>query len=342
MRRSAIEPPWRQRPPVRSTTIIETLKRIPKRGRVSAKEIQSHLERVGIHRDIRSIQRLMNELCSCLPIDQDRRDTTFGYSWSETAKVELSIPGLNDMEALLLLLARDHLASIMPPSVLENLSALFSEAQSQLTSTVNVPESEWRKKVAVSQRVQPLLPPNIPDGVFETVSDCLFANHELSIQYRNRHGRLKDHHLKPLGMVDSSPVIYLVAQPVEPPTETRTFALHRMVSARRLDFQFEWPSDFDLERFVASGKHAYGDGSRVRVTFEILQAAGLHLTEAPLSEDQTVERLQNSYRISATVANSMRLHNFLYGISEDVVGDILIEELPARRPNRRLGSAQRP
>ena len=307
---------------MRLAMALEVLKRIPKKGLVSTHRLQSHLESVGIRRNIRSIQRLMNELSETLPIHQDKRDQTYGYRWKPEAQIELSIPGLNNLEALLFLLAKEHLESILPPGLLRDMEPFFAEARNKLVGDARSPENEWRSKVAISQRTHPLLAPDLEEGVLETISECLFANREVEVRYRNRLGEEKAHQLKPYGLVNSSPVLYLVAAMAHKPDRIGAFALHRMIEAQASTIQFQRPADFNLDGFVEEGKFAYGDGSKVELSFEIPKGAGLHLTEAPLSDDQKVEELENTYRITATVIDSMRLRNFLYGISGEVLGVI--------------------
>ena len=317
---------------MRLAIALEVLKRIPKRGWVTTHMLQEHLESIGIRRNIRSVQRLMNELSETLPIHQDKRDQTYGYRWKPEAQVELSIPGLNNLEALLLLLAKEHVGTILPPSLMKDMEPFFNEARNKLVGSARSPESEWRSKVAISQRTHALLAPDLEEGVFETISECLFANREVEVRYRNRLGEEREHQLRPYGLVNSSPALYLVAAMAHAPHRIGAFALHRAIEARASTIHFQRPNDFNLDEFVEEGKFAYGDGSRVQLSFEIAKSAGLHLTEAPLSDDQTFEELEAAYRFKATVANSMRLKNFLYGISGEVIGDIEISPIPKETP----------
>lgn len=56
----------------------------------------------------------------------------------------------------------------------------------------------------------------------------------------------------------------------------------------------------------------------IRLSFNIEKEAGFHLLESPLSEDQQVVELDNSYQITATVVDSAMLEWWLRGFGEDI------------------------
>ena len=81
---------------------------------------------------------------------------------------------------------------------------------------------------------------------------------------------------------------------------------------------FERPKDFDLEKFDNDGRFGYGDGARIQLRFCISKPAGLHLTEARLSEDQRVQEHDEHYTITATVVDSAMLTWWLRGFGDEV------------------------
>ncbi|HES76241.1 MAG TPA: WYL domain-containing protein, partial [bacterium] len=98
----------------------------------------------------------------------------------------------------------------------------------------------------------------------------------------------------------------------------RILALPRIEYANVRMETFDYPEDFDLERYDGEGRFAFGDGKKVRLHFFIDKTIGLHLTESPLSEDQSVIEHEDSLEITATVMDSALLHQWLRGWGDKV------------------------
>lgn len=105
----------------------------------------------------------------------------------------------------------------------------------------------------------------------------------------------------------------------------RCLALHRICAAQALTLCFERPKDFNLKKFDDDGRFGFGDGHRIRLEFRIDKDAGFHWLESPLSTDQEVKILDDTYEITATVVDSDMLDWWLRGF-----GDALI--LVSRKP----------
>lgn len=166
---------------------------------------------------------------------------------------------------------------------------------------------------------QPLLPPDIRPSVFETVANALFENRLLDVVYRNAAGRTVEARVMPLGLAQQGPRLYLVCR-FDGYDNERNLALHRIVQITASTLTFEYPEEFDLARFDADGRFGYGDGKKVRLSFKIEKEAGFHLTESPLSKDQTVVEHEDCYEISATVVDSAMLEWWLRGFGGSVWG----------------------
>ena len=99
----------------------------------------------------------------------------------------------------------------------------------------------------------------------------------------------------------------------------RSLALHRIRKAQASTLGFERPTNFDFQRYDDDGRFGFGEGERVRLTFEVERDAGFHLRETPLSHDQQVEDLADDWlRITATVVDSAMLHWWLRGFGAAV------------------------
>jgi len=291
---------------------LEILRRIPRGRKVTATELHDQLKGIGFDRDIRTIQRQLEMLSEHFEIERDDRTKPYGYRWLEFSK-GLSVPNLSPQESLLLRLAEEHLRNILPSRLMKSMDGFFQQAKQNLTFGTNTKlEREWPHKVRVVSTTQPLLPPRITEGVFETVSEALYGNYWLNLDYQNRSGRRSEIEIMPLGLAQQGPRLYLVCRYKGFDNE-RSLALHRIKAARKSSLRFERPKDFNLARYDDDGRFGYGDGQKVRLSFKISLDAGLEILECPLSRDQTVTEFDDHYRISATVIDSGILSRWLNG-----------------------------
>ena len=296
---------------------VELLRRIPRRGKVTARELQQQLSHAGIERSLRTIQRQLEMLSDHFHLERDDRSKPYGYRWPPEATA-LAVPGLTLQESLLLRLAEEHLRNLLPVRLMRSMEGFFAQARQNL-DPAGPPSLEraWPEKVRVVATSQPLLPPKIAKGVFEAACEALYAERWLHVDYRNALGRHSKALVMPLGLVQQGPRLYLVCR-FEGYDDDRSLALHRIASARLSTMTFERPRDFDLKRLDDDGRFGFGEGERIRLTFEISKPEGAHLLETPLSKDQQVEELEDRYRITATVVDSAMLEWWLRGFGEAV------------------------
>lgn len=300
---------------------IELLRRIPRGRKVTASELHDQLKDAGIERELRTIQRQMEMLSEHFEIERDDRSKPYGYRWLDQAK-GLAVPNMTAQESLLLSLAREHLRNLLPARLMKSMDGFFAQARRNLDPGSNARlEREWSSKVRVVATSQPLLPPKVTAGIFEVVSDALYGNRWLHLDYRNADGKRSIVDVMPLGLAQQGPRLYLVCRYRGYDNE-RSLALHRILSAEASTFTFDRPKDFDLKRYDDDGRFGFGEGQRIRLTFRIDNGAGLHLTESPLSADQrAVEINDDQLEITATVVDSAMLEWWLRGFG-DAVSDV--------------------
>ena len=304
--------------------LMEILKRIPRQRRVTAAELQKQLAAHGYDRNIRSIQRHLDTLSSAFGLERDERSKPFGYRWREQAAA-LSLPGLTAQESLLLQLAQQHLQALLPPRLMRSMEPYFEQAGRNLDAGAAGESNDasarsarqWLRKVRVVPTSQPLLPPKIAPEVFEEVTAALQDNCWLEVHYRNAAHQRRTACVMPLGLVQQGTSLYLVCR-FEGYDNERNLALHRISTAQALLRSFAYPENFDLARYEADGRFGYGDGARIQLRFCITKPAGLHLTEARLSEDQRVQEHDEHYTITATVVDSAMLTWWLRGFGDEV------------------------
>ena len=305
---------------------VELLRRIPRGRKVTASELHQQLQHAGIERELRTIQRQLEMLSEHFEIERDDSSKPYGYRWLEQAKA-LAVPNLTPQESVLLQLAEEHLKNLLPPRLMKSMDAFFSQARRNLgpESSARL-ERDWPGKVRVVATSQPLLPPKIVPGVFEAVSEALYSNHWLHIEYKNAGGKRTSAEVMPLGLVQQGSRLYLVCR-FQGFDNERNLALHRIAAAEVSTRTFERPKTFDLTRYDDDGRFGFGEGEKVRLAFRIERSAGLHLMESPLSTDQqVVERKDGQLEIRATVIDSLMLEWWLRGFGEAVTD---IKKLPA-------------
>jgi predicted DNA-binding transcriptional regulator YafY len=295
----------------------ELLRRIPKGRSVTAPELHQQLADAGFERDMRTIQRQLETLSEYYDIDRDDSSKPYRYSWKEFAK-GLSLPSLSPQESLLLMLAEQQLKNLLPAKLMKSMEGFFAQAHTQLGDKGGAQrEREWLDKVRVVSTSQPLLPPKIDPDVFEQISNALYGNQWLEVDYRNAAGKRTTARVMPLGLAQQGPRIYLVCR-FDGYDNERSLALHRILAARASNFTFQRPGDFDLKRYDDDGRFGYGEGKHVRLRFRIEKEAGFHLLESRLSTDQKVVELDDAYEITATVVDSAMLEWWLNGFGESV------------------------
>lgn len=296
---------------------IELLRRIPRNRKVSAPELHRQLNDVGVERDLRTIQRQMEMLSEHFEIERDDRNKPYGYRWKDRAK-GLALPMLSAQESLLLTLAEQYLRNLLPANLMKSMESFFVQARTNLGTQANTRrEREWLSKVRVVSTTQPLLPPTIKPGVFEAVSNALYENRWLHVDYKNSAGKRSNTDVMPLGLAQQGPRLYLVCRFRDYDNE-RSLALHRISSAKALTLPFNRPGEFDLEKYDDDGRFGFGEGKRIRLSFRISRRAGLYLIESPLSADQQVTEVGDQLEISATVVDTAQLKWWLRGFGDQV------------------------
>jgi predicted DNA-binding transcriptional regulator YafY len=314
---------------------LEILRRIPRRRKITTEELHQQLVDAGFARDIRSVQRQLDALCEAFEdIERDDRNKPYGYRWLDGAR-GMTVPGLTPQESLLLSLAEAYLKSLLPDRLMKSLSGFFVQARRNLGPDRDSArlERQWPEKVRVVPETQPLLPPKIDPAVFEAVSNALYENRWLHIDYRNARGVCGKSEVMPLGLAQQGPRLYLVCRYQDFDNE-RSLALHRIQSARLSSRTFERPAGFSLRDYVDDGRFGFGEGERVELRFHISKPRGAHLLETPLSTDQKVIEHPEEYEIRATVVDSGMLEWWLLGFGEDVWD---VEKRPAG-PSERVAA----
>ena len=307
---------------------LAMLDMIPKVGKISASEMHARLLEMGYERDLRSIQRQLEVLSSQFSIERDDSSKPYGYKWSRDSK-GISIPGLTLHESLLLNMAEKYLRNLLPSSLKQAMDGFFNQARFNLSNVSDEKlERRWLNKVRVVNPGVALLPPDIKSGVLEAISQSLFYETWLEVEYTNQASERKKHRVMPLGLAQQGSRLVLIVR-FEGYDDERSLAVSRITKA--LDTQLPFPpvKGFDLEAYEARGGFGYSHGKTIELKFRIDKKLGMFLTESRLSKDQTVLELDNQLEITATVAETEHLVWWLRGFGRQV--EVLAPKALARQ-----------
>ncbi len=296
---------------------LSILDMIPRVGKISPPEVHERLKAMGYERDLRSIQRLLVTLAQQFPLERDDSSKPHGYKWKADAK-GISIPSLTLQESLLLNMAESYLRNLLPPSLMQGMASFFRQARYNLGPGTNARlERRWLGKVRMVSESMPLLPPDIKPGVLEQVSQALYNETWLELDYTNAKGERKLHRVMPLGLAQQGARLLLVAR-YEGYDDERSLALNRAHTAADTQLPFPRVKDFELAKYDDDGRFGFGTGKTIQLKFRIDKPSGLFLTESRLSKDQEVKYLDKQLEFTATVVESERLIWWLRGFGKRV------------------------
>ena len=220
--------------------LIQILTRIPKGRLITAQQLKQELDAAGIPIRIRTLQRYLKTMASTdvFGIDCDMRSRPYGYKQS-TAGGTLLSQQMSVHECLLLRLAQEHMRFMIPTTLSKSLSPLFDMASQKFNETLSAAprnEKAWLKKIAVVGSSLPMMPPKISRTIFEAVSEALFRELKLEIEYDSASGKQVKSLITPLGLVQQDVRLYLVCM-FDRYENVRHLALHRLTKARVTEFQ---------------------------------------------------------------------------------------------------------
>jgi len=310
------------------TSTSETLRRtlklmqlIPQGQKTTVIELRQKLIEDGTIKvpSIRTIQRDLKLLAEEFPLNIIEDGKVKNYSWDRGVE-HWTQPGIGEQESLLLTLAQQNLANILPSDLQNLLDKQFHKADQLLSfDKPDSPYSQWRHKVRIVQGFQPLLPPDLVDGVFSETTRALYKNCWLTIDYCNHAGKESvEKRVQPLGLVQQEQRLYLVCQ-FHGHSDLRSLALSRINKATCGTETFEPPVDFDLERMEHDGYFGVLRGDPIHLMFTIEASAGKHVLESKLAVDQQAVLMSDGrYRISATVPDTLLLDRWLNSFGDEV------------------------
>lgn len=302
---------------LRQWSMLRCIPQFPRQ--ITARDLTERLSSEGFAVSKRTVERDLLSLSGIFPLVSNERSRPYGWSWNKDAEA-FALPSMSPLQALTLELAHDHLAALLPASLLATLTPYFKCADGVLSSGDGVKKlASWRKKVAIVPPNQPLIPPDYPEEIIEAVHSALLSEQQLEISYASREqGETKTYPVHPLGIVQRGAVTYLVATLYDY-TDIRLLAVHRILSAQVLDQPAKTPKKFDLAKYIRLGAFGFEESGEIKLVVRFTTPAAEHLRETPLSLDQQIEPDQPDWvRLRATVPDTAQLRWWLMGFGNQV------------------------
>lgn len=271
-------------------------------SKITTAELESKLRSAGFNCTLRAVQRDLQKLSVIMPLVSDERSKPFGWSFSRDSKSP-AFHALDTSTALTFFLAEQHLKHLLPPSVLKALAPQFAQAHRQLDGLEKNELSNWSERVRSLPNGKTLLPAEINEQVWNTVSEALMEKKQLDVTYLSRkQQQTADYQLHPAGLVSRHSMTYLVAR-FSDSEKYMHFAVNRILRASKLD-QDASVDDFNLDAHIAAGNFSSRSACpEVELVADIHPQVAWILAETPLSIEQKISPLANSQwsRLTATV-----------------------------------------
>jgi predicted DNA-binding transcriptional regulator YafY len=285
----------------------EILKLLPtKPPGITSRYIQEQLHGMGYNVVKRTVERDLQDLTHPFPILCNEKSRPFGWYWNPGASSHF--PAITLAEALSLRLVENLLKPLLPKAILASLQAHFNQARAKLEALQKDQSvADWQRKVRHVPPALPLLPPCIDAEVLDVVQQALLHDRQIEVEYETAQADKSSRQtLHPLAMVQRGPITYLVATAFNY-RDIRLYALHRMHSAVAGNQPANRPDDFDLDDYIAGGAFQFGGRDNIVLKAELWEGLAYLLQETPLSADQQIQQDDDTFTLTATVADSWQL-----------------------------------
>lgn len=253
---------------------------------------------------LRRLQKLVGDgLVEC-------RESGRIWEWQRTLDKPRDVPF---DEALALKVLQTYASSLLPEQVSTSLVRLFEAADRRLKAGAALEgkhHSRWREKVAVAENYFKLHQPSVKPDVFGAVSQALFRERLLDVQYRSRARQGSEQKcLRPIGLVQQGELHYLVALG-KADAKPKMYRLDRIDAAQMRPEGFTYPAGFSLDSYVKTQRQFdFLPLGEKRVTLKFSKDVAHFLSESKIADDQVIhDETGNEIIVSATVLLTERFY----------------------------------
>jgi len=298
----------------------EMLRLIPTHDQAgrSTPELARALEVRGYRVTRRTIERDLENLQECLPLEVSTRARPQRWRWQKNRG--LDIPGMEAAEAMALFMMRDAMSLHLPSCFLDALHSRFTQADKALTTLARSgARIRWSDRVRIVPAHVVLQPPRIAARILQTLQKALLNDIAVEAEYQSLQESAPTRRLLyPRALILRGSSLYLLAHQKGGSTAPHHYAVQRFTSLQLRDLE-PWPTTpFSLDAFMADGTEQFGDGRQISLKARISAPLRNILRDCPLSADMRIDEKDDQLILSATVRDTWALHSWLLGHAENL------------------------
>ncbi len=297
----------------RQLALLSLIPRAP--GKRDTGTLCEKLKEEGFQFTERTLQRDLQNLSVRYPLVCDTSSKP--YRWQYVAGFASDLPAMDTAEALVLVMAEQSLADVLPPSALGHIRHRFARARQHLDTLQTNDLAHWGKRVASIPEGKELIAPTVAPGIWEAISDALLNQYAIDVDYLNRYQKkLKHYTVHPQGLVIRGPISYVLAT-IDDHDDIRQLALHRFQTVAQSARPYRPSPGFSIQSYVQEGNFGYPINAQpVELIADIASDLAWKLAETPVSEDQQVSEpnAQGRVELRATVPNDKQTLWWIRGL----------------------------
>ncbi len=278
------------------------------------------------HRQVERDLKMLEETLA-LRCDSD----VVPYRWSLLRKVNYA---MSLSEAVSWQLVAKTIKNLLPANILHEVTPYFEQAQKKLDSLKQDNNSAtWTEKIRVVEPTLPLVAPRIDITILENIQESVLKQIQIEVIYRAANSSLsKELTLHPLALVQRGLVTYLVAT-VNDYVDIRIFAIHRIVNIWLTQRSAIIPSNFDIDKYIATGALHFGNGEQIHLKLRVANWLKNILQETPLTTNQEISEQDNNIIVKAVITLTPQLEWWLLSQADglEVLEPIELREKLAKR-----------
>jgi predicted DNA-binding transcriptional regulator YafY len=222
----------------------------------------------------------------------------------------------------------NYTANYLPIAVQQTIADKLVQIKRQdQQAFISSPLGQWQNHLITLPSV--VQAPTLNSDVLASIHQALLQNCQLKISYQNKwQDSPTQRVIYPRGLVFIDNMMYLIGfNPVDDNIDDkvlleqhRNFAVSRIVDATVIDEPIaDWVERdiFTLASLQKLGKLEFTDNTEINLVLNVQKYACQHLYERPLSQDQQITIINDTWnQVSATVANTQRLQDWLVSMSQ--------------------------
>ena len=176
----------------------------------------------------------------------------------------------------------------------------------------NAKENQWLNKVCVISSSIPQMPSKVLPRIFDAVSEALYSEKKLRIEYTNMNGKTTSAVISPLALVQQDVRLYLICQ-FDHFDNVVHLALHRFKKAEVTSFDAHRPEKFDLQSYIHDRHFNYSNGEWVHWILEFKSdVTAKNLEETPFNTSQKLLKKEDgTWRLEVDIQDSRMLDGWV-------------------------------